>query len=63
MDAGFGMECLSSRSEVWVGNVGKSLREVVDPQIIQVYSLHHVDITVYYSIMVLQEHGLDTVIL
>ena len=63
MDAGFGMECLSSRSKDWVGYVGKSLREVVDPQIIQVYSLHHVDIMVYYSIMVLQEHGLDTVIL
>jgi hypothetical protein len=57
------MECLSSRSKVWIEDVGKSLREVVDPQIIQVYSLHHVDITVYYSIMVLQEHGLDTVIL
>ena len=63
MDAGFGMECLSSGSKVWIEDVGKSLREVVDPQIIQVYSLHHVDITVYYSIMVLQEHGLDTVIL
>ena len=63
MDAGFGMECLSSRSKVWIEDVGKSLREVVDPQIIQVYSLHHVDITVYYSTMVLQEHGLDTVIL